>query len=93
MPDDIVEPYDVFFGDFTQLEKEEWWKVSSRQLLENFSENTVYHFYAGQNYIKGIIPVLQESGRQYECYLNNLRVGYKTQWFKQHTKNYKKKLF
>ena len=86
MPDDMVEPYDMFLGKFKKQEKEEWWKITAGQLLENFPENTIYHFYAGQNYINGILPILQEAGRKYKCYLNDLGMGYKIQWFNQHIK-------
>lgn len=94
MPDDIIEPYDMFLGNFKKQEKEEWWKISVDQLLNKFPENTVYHFYAGQDYIKGILPILQDAGRKYECYLNNLGMGYKIQWFQQSTKSkMKRRLF
>jgi len=86
MPDDIIEPYDMFLGKFSKQEKQEWWRITGQQLLEKFPEDTVYHFYAGKTYIEGVLPILDKAGRKYECFLNNLGMGYKIQWFQQHTK-------
>jgi hypothetical protein len=92
-PDDIIEPYDMFLGKFKKEEKQEWWRITSNMLLEEFSENTEYEFYAGKDYIEGILPVLDKAGRKYNCYLNDLGMGYKIQWFQHHTKKKAKRLF
>ena len=76
----------MFLGNFNKQEKQEWWEITARQLLEKFPEDTVYHFYAGKAYIEGVIPIIEKSGRKYECFLNDLGMGYKIQWFLRHTK-------
>lgn len=92
-PEDIIEPYDMFLGNFKKSEKEYWWSISAEQLLNKYPKDTVFHFYVGQDYIKGILPILDKEKRKYEYYLNNLGMGYKIQWFLQHTKKKTKKLF
>lgn len=91
MPDDIVKPYDMFLGNFTKQQKQEWWQETAKQLMVKFSTGTKFDFYVGQDYVEGILPILDSNNIQYECFLNHLGMGYKIQWFQQHIK--KKKLF
>lgn len=93
LPDDLIEPYDMFLGNFNKQEKQEWGSITAKQLLEKFPEETEFDFYVGQDYLEGILPVLDKSNVIYNCYLNHLGMGYKIQWFNQHTKKVTKKLF
>ena len=93
LPNDEIEPYDMFLGNFSKQEKQEWWKETAKQLLEKFPEGTEFDFYVGQTYLEGVIPILENKGVKCNCYLNDLGMGYKIQWFNQHTRGTKKKLF
>ena len=93
LPDDEIEPYDMFLGNFTKQEKQKWWSITAEQLLKKFPKNTEFDFYVGQDYLEGLLPVLDKENVKYNCYLNHLGMGYKIQWFNQHTKSAKKKLF
>ena len=92
-PDDVIEPYDMFLGKFKKEEKQKWWNKTAQMLLEEYPENTEYEFFCGKDYIEGVLPILDEAGRKYNCYLNDLGMGYKIQWYQQHTKKPTKKLF
>lgn len=93
LPDDVIKPYDMFLGNFNKQQKQEWWSITANQLLEKFPKGTQFDFYVGQDYLEGIVPILENSNVVCNCYLNHLGMGYKIQWFNQHTKNAKRKLF
>lgn len=92
-PNDILEPYDMFLGNFTKEEKQHWGEITAHQLLSNFPKDTEFDFYVSQSYLDYILPILESNNVKYNCYLNHMGLGYKIQWFNQHTKKAVKKLF
>ena len=93
LPDDIVEPYDMFLTKFSKKDKEEWSRITAEQLLTKFPEDTEFDFYVSQSYLTYVLPYLDKAKRVYNTYLNDLGMGYKIQWFQQHTTKKLKKLF
>jgi len=93
LPDDEVEYYDVYLGGLSKTEKEEWYRITAEQLLSRFPEGTEFDFYTSKMYLEGLIPILDKNNIRYTTNLNNLGLGYKIQWFQQHSKKKQKKLF
>lgn len=93
LPDDEVSYYDLYLGDLNKQEKAEWDKITAQQMMERFPEGTEFDFYTSKMYQVGIIPIFDKAGIKYTTSLNDLGLGYKIQWFQQHTKKKKKKLF
>lgn len=93
MPDDIVEPYEAFLTKFSKEDKQKWGKITAEQLLSKFPEDTEFDFYVSQSYINDTLKYLDSAGRVYNTYLNDLGMGYKIQWFKNHTTKKQKSLF
>lgn len=93
LPNDEVDYYDLYLGNLSKQEKADWDIITAKQLMEKFPTDTEFDFYTSKMYLEGVVPILQSNGYTCNTYLNNLGMGYKIQWFKQHTKHKTKKLF
>ena len=94
LPDDEVDYYNQYLGDLSKKEKAEWSKIVFDELVTKFPKNTQFDFYTSAEYYKDLIPLLDKANIKYTTELEGLGLGYKLQWFKQHTKgNTSKKLF
>lgn len=91
LPDDIVDYYDLYLGNLSKVEKQQWDLITAQQLIDKFPKGTEFDFYTSKMYIDGILPILQKNGISYTTNLNNLGLGYKIQWFQQNTKNKQQK--
>lgn len=86
LPDQIIEPYELYLGSLSKEEKQEWDNITIKQLEEYFPKGTEFEFYTSKMYQDGIIPILEKDGYICNTNINNLGLGYKIQWFQQHTK-------
>ena len=93
MPNEIIAPYDMFLTNFSKKEKQEWSKITAEQLLSKFPKDAKFDFYVSQSYIQDTLPYLDKENRIYNTFLNDLGMGYKIQWFKNHTNTKQKSLF
>lgn len=93
LPEDNIEYYDLYLGDLSKQEKAKWDRITAQQLIDKFPEGTEFDFYTSKMYIKGVLSILDKNGVKYATYLNDLGLGYKIQWFQQHTKKKNIRLF
>lgn len=93
LPDDVVDYYDLYLGSLSKKDKDVWNKITATQLLEKFPVGTEFDFYTSKMYLEGVLPILKQNDVSYTTNLNNLGLGYKIQWFQQHTKTNNKTLF
>ena len=93
LPNDEVEYYDLFLKDLSKEEKIKWDEKTANQLMERFPKGTEFDFYVSKMYIDGVLPILDKYDIKYTTNLNDLGLGYKIQWFQQHTKSNKNVLF
>ena len=93
-PEDIVSPYELYLGNLEPDEKLVWDKITADQIMGHIPNTVQLDFYTSKMYSEGLIPILENNGYVCKTFLNNLGMGYKVQWFKNHCKNKKKgKLF
>lgn len=93
-PDDEIIYYNQYLGNLSKAEKAEWTKETFNELTTKFPEGTQFDFYTSAEYYKDLIPLLDSANIKYTTELEGLGLGYKLQWFKEHTKgNTSKKLF
>lgn len=91
-PEDIISPYELYLGDLTKQEKLDWNNVVVKQIMKYFPNTTQLDFYTSKMYSEGAISILENNGYVCKTFLNDLGMGYKVQWFKNHCKK-KGKLF
>ena len=92
-PDDELEYYNLYLGNLKKEEKEEWNREVLKELLTKFPAGTHFDFYTGVEYYQGLTFLMDENHIDYTIHLEGLGLGYKLQWFKEHTKVKSKKLF
>jgi len=50
MPDQVIEPYDVYLGDLSQEATASWCKLVHAQLMEKWGDRVIYQILAGSSY-------------------------------------------
>lgn len=93
LPNDILQPYELYLGHLSKADKKVWNEITAQEMAQTFPVGTVFDFYTSKMYQEGLIPILRSLGYTCNTNLNNLGMGYKIQWFQQHTKRNTKKLF
>jgi hypothetical protein len=71
--DTLIEPYDITLNNMNALQRKKWSKDVFEQLIK--LEPQQFDFYAGQKYREYLIPLLEDSGIQYQIPLVGKGIG------------------
>ncbi|WP_284640786.1 DUF6884 domain-containing protein [Paenibacillus silviterrae] len=83
-PSDILEPYDQTLKSTSISNKKKWAHKVLLQIQQQFSSNSpVFYFHASDDYVKYLIPLLEDAGYQCVRPLKGLGIGKQQHWYKE----------
>lgn len=83
LPDQILEPYEYTLIGKKKDVIEAWSLKVHAEIKHKYSTETEIYFYAGREYRKTLVPLLEADGYQIFTPLQGLGIGEQLSWFKQ----------
>lgn len=77
-PNEIIEPYNISLNNMNKKEKIHWSNNVFKQLIKYKPD--LIDFYAGENYRKYLIPLIEDENIIYYIPLKGLGIGKQMQW-------------
>lgn len=81
-PDDVIGPYEFTLIGKSKEEKQRWANGVFYYITLHFSSNEEIHIFAGEDYRKCLIPMLEQAGYKVKVPLKGLGIGQQKAWLK-----------
>lgn len=81
-PDEIIEPYDYTLKSAKKAEKVKWSQGVYSKLKNYIDNNYEVYIYAGDDYRKYLLPLLEKDGYKVKVPMEGLSQGHQNSWLK-----------
>lgn len=76
-----IEPYEKTLNTMSAIEIKVWAERVFSEILKRYPDGATFNIYAGTNYRKYLVPLLESAGYKVEVPLLGLGIGKQQQWF------------
>ena len=82
-PNMLIKPYEKTLKNMTKNEIQTWAQFLAKDIMLNVKKDEEIYFYAGNDYRKHVIPILEKNGYAVHTPMNSLGIGQQLKWLKE----------